>query len=197
VLGWFSGGAPRAWKAGGRDQLTAAPLPRVQTSGSEWSARGHSMLVVEAEVSVRLSQTPDPDGDVAACIGSMCASIEIVGTRMVDGLKAPPAWKLADQQLHAGSVMGEEIAFVARDWQRQRGAIAINGLTREFQGTHPNGNPAFPITWLARHAASRGCPLRAGDVVMTGSWIVVEAKPGDSVDVHFEDIGTASLRITA
>ena len=197
MLQWFPGGRARAWKAGGRDVLTGAPLPRVLASGATWSRVGGGMIVVEAEVSLRLSRTPASPEDVAACIGSMCASIEIVGTRMVDGINAPPLWKLADQQLHACSIIGSEMPYAARDWQRQRGRLVVNGVAREFEGTHPNGDPAFPVSWLARHVQSRGRPLHEGDLVMTGAWAIAEAKPGDHVEAQFDGIGACSVRIAA
>ena len=56
------------------------------------------------------------------------------------------------------------------------------------------GHPFEALTWLANHAASSGHPLRAGDVVLTGS--VVETKwvePGDTVRVEIEGLGEASV----
>ena len=195
ALGWFSEGRSSAWKAGGRDVLTAAPLPRVLASGSSWSRIGDALVIVEAEVSLRLARTPSSADDAGSCIGTMCASIEIVSTRLRDGIKAPAMWKLADQQLHASSVIGPEVPFVARDWAKQRGRIIVNGDAREFEGTHPNGDPAYPVAWLARHAADRGRPLGTGDLVMTGAWIIAEAKPGDSIEAQFDGVGAASVRI--
>ena len=195
ALGWFPEGRASAWKAGGRDVLTAAPLPRVLASGSSWTRTGEAIVIVEAEVSLRLGRTPTSLDDVESCIATMCASIEIVSTRLVDGTKAPPMWKLADQQLHACSIIGTEVPYAPRDWAKQRGRLIVNGTAREFRGTHPNGNPAYPVSWLARHAADRGRSLRAGDLVMTGAWLIAEAKPGDSVEAQFQDIGSASVRI--
>ena len=197
ALRWFADDRPHAWKAGGRDVLTAAPLPRVLQSGATWSRIGEDIIVVEAEVSLRLARTPIAPEDVASCLGRMCASIEIVGTRMDDGINAPAPWKLADQQLHACSIVGAEIPYAPRDWQRQRGRLVVNGVVRDFEGTHPNGDPAFPLSWLARHAEARGRTLEAGDLVMTGAWVIAEAKPGDLVEAQFDGIGTCSVRVAA
>ena len=197
ALRWFADGRAHAWKAGGRDVLTAAPLPRVLSSGATWSRVGEGIIVMEAEVSLRLARTPVTPGDVDSCIGHMCASIEIVGTRLCDGINAPAPWKLADQQLHACSIAGADIPYAARDWRRQRGRLVVNGVARDFEGTHPNGDPVFPLSWLARHAQGRGTPLQAGDLVMTGAWLIAEAKPGDLVEAHFDGIGTCSVRVAA
>ncbi|HZQ61581.1 MAG TPA: fumarylacetoacetate hydrolase family protein [Casimicrobiaceae bacterium] len=196
LLEWFPDGHPRAWKAGGNPTLTAAPLARVQASGTTWHLHGVGDIVAEAEISLRLARSPRDAQDVHACIGTMCASIEIVATRMKNGLKAPPAWKTADQQLHAGSVMGTEIPFAARDWKQQRGTLAINGEIKvSFEGTHPNGDPAYPLTWLVDHARARTGALRAGDAIMTGAWALVAANIGDLVEVEFENIGRVSVRL--
>jgi 2-keto-4-pentenoate hydratase len=51
------------------------------------------------------------------------------------------------------------------------------------------------LPWLARHAAARGMPLEEGDLVTAGTWTgVVEALPGDAIDVEFPAIGRASAR---
>jgi len=196
LLQWFPGGHPHAWKAGGNPTLTAAPLPRVQPGGSTWNVRGLEEIVVEAEVSLRLARTPKDAADVRGCIGGMCASIEIVGTRMKHGLKAPPLWKTADQQVHAGSVMASEIPFMPREWKQQRGTLAINDDVKvAFEGTHPNGDPAVPVAWLFDHARTHSDGLRAGDVVMTGAWALVAANPGDFVEVVFEGLGSVAVRL--
>lgn len=56
------------------------------------------------------------------------------------------------------------------------------------------GHPFEALTWLANHAAASGQPLRAGDVVLTGS--VVETKwvePGETVRVAIAGLGEASV----
>lgn len=196
LLEWFPDGHPRAWKAGGNPILTAAPLPHIQHSGSTWHASGLAEIVVEAEVALRLARAPDDAQDVSNCIGTMCVAIEIVGTRMHNGLKAPSSWKLADQQVHAGFVIGAETLYAMRDWQRQRGTIVINGEVKSsFEGSHPNGNPAHPLTFLFEHARKRTGGLRAGDIVTTGAWAIVPAKIGDAVQVQFDGLGEVSVRI--
>ena len=59
-------------------------------------------------------------------------------------------------------IVGAEIPYVPRDWPRQRGRLVVNGVVREFEGTHPNGDPACPLSWLASHAQARGRALQAG-----------------------------------
>ena len=194
-LGWFASGVP-GWKAGGKGQMTAAPLPVVLASGSTWNPGATGELIAEAEVAFRLGRTPASAEDVLACISTMCVTIEIVGTRMVRGLAAPAAWKTADQQMHAVLVAGVEIPFAARDWAEQGYTLSVNGNIRaQAQGTHPNGDALHPLTWLFAHARARGRDLQAGTIVTTGAWAIEKIAAGDLVEVAFPGIGSASVTI--
>ncbi len=197
-LGWFANGRASAWKAGGKGQMTAAPLPVVLPSGATWQPGATQGLLAEAEVGLRLGRTPTSAADVLACISSMCVTIELVGTRLVGGMAAPGAWKTADQQLHGVLVAGAEMPFAPRDWAEQGYAVAINGSLRaQAKGTHPNGDAPHPLPWLFEHAQARGRDLRAGDLVTTGAWAVIQIEAGDLVEVEFAGIGSASVRIGA
>ena len=196
AMGWFPSGRATAWKAGGKAQMTAAPLPLVLPSGAHWSPDGGGDLVMEAEVAFRLGQTPTSAGGVAGCIASMCVTIEMVSTRLAGGLQAPPAWKLADQQLHGVLVTGDDVPFAPRDWAAQRCSIVVDGeRLADATGSHPNGDALAPLPWLYDFAQRNGVPLRAGDLVTTGAWLVRPVHPGVQVEAHFPGIGTATLSI--
>lgn len=202
-MGWFSadGGRVAGWKAGGKGQMTAAPLPVVLASGATWQPGASRDLLLEAEVAFRLGRTPASAADVLACISHVCVSIEIVGTRMVGGLASPGAWKTADQQMHGVLAVGAESPYAAsqlRDWAQQTFTAHVNGTLRaEGKGSHPNGDATAPLPWLFDHAQARGRSLRAGDLVTTGAWAVAPIAPGDLVEVAFAGIGAASVRIAA
>ena len=197
-LGWFSDGRVPAWKAGGKDPMTAAPLPLVLGSGSTWQPGATQGLLMEAEVAFRLGRTPASAADVVACISTMCVSIEMVGTRMVGGFAAPSPWKTADQQMHGVLVGGAEIPFAPRNWAEQACTVTINGAVQaQVKGTHPNGHAPHPLPWLFDHGRARGRDLQAGTLVTTGAWVVLKAAPGDLIEVAFEGIGGASVRVAA
>ncbi len=204
ALGWFPQGA-QAWKVGGKgQQISAAALPEVLQSPAAWPTAGPGEVVIEAELALRLARTPINAQDVAACIGTVCVSIEIVGTRLVGGLTAPSAWKLADQGLHAGLVIGTEqpyapfAAFTLEDWARQPCQLLVNGQrVRETKGTHPTGDPLSGLAGLTDHAAKYTGGLRAGDLITTGAWIVEKVRPGDKVEVRFDGFGHAVVQLAA
>lgn len=194
AMGWFPSGRPSAWKAGGKPAMSAAPLPRVLASGAPWDhAVGHD-LVAEAEIAVRLGRTPTSAADAANCVATLCVSLEIVGTRLAGGLTAPAAWKLADQGVHGVLVVGPERPWAPRDWATQDCSLRINDEPALLAtGTHPNGDVLAPLAWLYAHAAERGLPLQAGDLITTGAWLVAPVRHGDRITVAFEGVGAVSL----
>lgn len=168
-LGWFPDG-PRAWKVGGTTDISAAPLPEVMHSPTHspltWvRPAGQDEVLIEAELAFRLAE------DLTR-VDTVCVSVELIGTRLAAGLSAPPNWKLADQGVHAGLLIGAEqpgeafMAFTPADWQTQACRIQVQGpsgpaVVHEARGSHPaiqadqaDLHPLFTLPWLARHAAS-------------------------------------------
>ena len=217
TLGWFPDG-PRAWKVGGTTDISAAPLPEVRSSPASHPATcvlpaGQDEVLIEAELAFRLASAPD-DADPMACIGTVCVSVELIGTRLTEGLSAPANWKLADQGVHAGLLIGEEqpaarfTAFTPADWQAQACHIRVQGADgavamHEGGGSNPailaGLHPLGTLPWLARHARAQGhsqnSGLRAGDLVTTGAWLVVKVRRGDVVDVGFDGLPGVRLHI--
>jgi len=198
-LGWFTQ-RPLAWKVGGHPQTSAAPLPVVLHSPACAEVGGD--VLVEAELAFRLSRTPTHPEDVMACLGTVCVSIEWIATRLANGLQAPAHWKLADQGVHGGLVVGPEQPFEAwahfteGDWCQQACELSIHGQApTQAKGSHPSVNPLLALPWLYTHAAQHTSALQAGDLITTGAWLVARAQPGDTVDVRFEGLGTCSLHI--
>jgi len=201
ALGWFPDG-PKAWKVGGHPLITAAPLPDVLVSPARWNCSSPDGVLIEAELAFRLADTPARPEDVLACIGAVCVSIELIGTRLSDGLSAPAHWKLADQGVHAGLVAGSETPYAVcahfsdADWRQQRCSVVVNGrLELQGQGTHPSVNPLAALPWLVAHAAQHTGGLRAGDLITTGAWATLTVVPGDVVEVVFDGLGSAKLAL--
>ncbi len=201
ALGWFPQG-PRAWKVGGTTVISAAPLPDVLSSPATWSGSGDEPVLVEAELAFRLARTPESPEDILGCLGTVCVSIETIATRLHLGLQAPAAWKLADQGVHGGLVIGPEqpceafARFTDADWRQVACRIHVNGqLLQQAQGSHPALNPLSTLPWLVTHAAAYTGGLRAGDLITTGAWLVVQAQAGDEVVVDVDRLAPAHLRI--
>jgi 2-keto-4-pentenoate hydratase len=200
ALVWFPDHRPTAWKVGGTAVITAAPLPEVLHSPAQWSPANHDEVLIEAELAFRLGATPARPEDAQACLASVCVSIEVIGTRLANGLDAPAAWKLADQGVHAGLIIGPETPYAAcagftmDDWRQQDCRVIVNGqLLKQGQGAHPGVNPLTTLPWLVDHAARHTGGLKAGDLITTGAWTVATIRRGDQVEVAFEGFGSARL----
>jgi 2-keto-4-pentenoate hydratase len=201
---WFAS-PPHAWKVGAsaRDAVpNAAPLPlqRVVESPATFAAGAFNRMLIEGEIAFRLRAPLDASHDsstVAGAIGEWLVTIEVVDPRYADMNAAPATLRLADQGMHGALVIGSGAAFPgAVDWSSQVARVRRNGaVVRETRGGHPLGNLLFLLPWLARHAAARGAPLRAGDVITAGTWTgVLEAFAGETIGVEFPGIGSASAR---
>jgi 2-keto-4-pentenoate hydratase len=64
-------------------------------------------------------------------------------------------------------------------------------------GRHGDGHPLRPLVWLANFLAERGEPLRAGQIVTTGSYAGAIEVPLDApLAVQFGDLGTIETTLS-
>ncbi len=134
------GARPVAWKVGGPgDELepTIAPiLPRrVLTSPARIAARNFHVIGVEAEIAFRfvrdLRDDDPPEEEIADAIGEAVVAIELCDSRLADWQSAPPLWKLADNQMNWGLVVGTGTARWRQiDFKAQRAELWIGGEQR-------------------------------------------------------------------
>lgn len=206
-FGWFAG-KPTAWKVGSASRTAtpnAAPLPArgVHASPATFARGSFNRMLIEGEIafSLRAPIAGDVDADdtaaVSAAIGEIVVTIEVVDSRYANHEATSPALRLADQGVHGALVVGSGVPWRGSlPWDTLVAIVRRNGeIARETRGGHPLGDLLFMLPWLARHAAQRGLPLGAGDVITAGTWTgVYEAGPGQTIDVEFPDIGRASAR---
>jgi 2-keto-4-pentenoate hydratase len=209
ALGWFDAEGPRHWKSGGPSRqalLTHAPLPPqgVWTSPARAGDWPFNQRAIEAEVALRLGEPVDAkraatldEAGASALFDAMAVSIEIVDSRWVEGMNAPPLLRLADLQTHGALVLGAWQAFAPRDWSRQICRVAIGSRPPvERRGTHALGSPTWGLAAWLRHATRAGAVVPAGAVVTTGSWVgVLDASAGEAVRVDFDGIGAAEVQL--
>lgn len=207
ALGWFDTARAPAWKVGAASRGStpnAAPLPSrcVRTSPANFAAGSFRSIGIESEIAFRLRSAPAPEviardaSALDAVFGELVVTIEVVDPRYADVDAAVPTLKLADQGLHGALVVGSGVPYREIDWHSQVARVRCDGLVvKETRGGHPLGDLRFLLGWLAGHAAGRGRALAAGDIVTAGTWTgVVDAMPGQMIDVEFPGIGKASAR---
>jgi 2-keto-4-pentenoate hydratase len=201
------GGRTHAWKTGAPNNETApyaAPIPPnvVYDSPTQLLSNRFHIIGVEAELAYRFaSDLPPKDAPYTAdeiidAVEGVYVAIEVVDTRLKDWQQAGKLWQLADNQINGALVMGSGRS----DWNvleplQQSVELFVDGeLLMVKQGSHPMGDPRPLVTWIINHCAGRNGGIKAGDVVITGSWTGLEfIEPGSHVVARFPGIGEATV----
>lgn len=161
---------------------------------------------IEAEIAfVMKSDLAGPDvtvADVLAATDYVVPSLEILDTRI---LRVDPETKksrnicdtIADNAADAGLVLGEQRLDPRQIDMRWMGAIVFRDGEVEETGLGAGvlNDPAAGIAWLANRLAIYGDSIRAGEVVLSGSFVrPVEAPSGSNIVADFGAYGTVECR---
>jgi 2-keto-4-pentenoate hydratase len=141
-------------------------------------------------------ETPYDEAEVRGAIREVRLVLEVLGCRYAEPQHASALELLADSQFNQGLCLGP----VVRDGlDASLGTIALEcqgGLQQRFDGHHPDGDPFKPLVWLVNFLAARGEPVRAGQIVTTGSYAgAIDVPRGQPLTVRFGELGT--LWVTA
>ena len=168
----------------------------VLLDGSELPASHLIQPRIEAEFAFLLARDLAGPGITAAHIlaatEGVCAGFEIIDSRFRP--KAPtPEDSTADNGSHAYAVFGARLLPASElDLAAAAVSLEINGEVKGTgTGANVAGHPAHALVALANQQ-----PLRAGEIVLTGS--VAGAFPirsGDRVLARFEGLGSVSLNV--
>ncbi|MEH3085176.1 MAG: 2-keto-4-pentenoate hydratase [Xylophilus ampelinus] len=195
------GGGIAAWKVGakGDGPAAAAPLPAAGVLPSPATlprADTGPLSGLELEIAFRFGRGFAPIGrdwtadEVMAGVESVCATIELVASRLPGGSRAhPPQAALADLLSHGALAVGEAAPYDAAYPFGAPAAVAF-----DFDGAdaiaappgNPAGDPRRLLPWLVNHCLARGMPFDAGTLVTTGTYTGLYLPPGP---------GTATGRI--
>lgn len=142
------------------------------------------------------------ESDVLEATDHILPALEILDTRV---LRKDPATgqariitdTIADNAANAGVVTGGKPAAPDGIDMRRIGVIlSRNGEVEETGlGAGVLGHPARGIVWLANRLAQYDESIKAGDVVLSGSFIrPVETPPGTSIEADFGSFGEVGCR---
>ena len=199
VAGWKVGApAPEAEPA-------CAPLPPdamrssgCRLQGPHWSLRG-----IEVEVALRLGRDleasePPARAILQQAVDCVLPALEVVETRLADWRDSPPLAQLADLQSHGALVLGAPAPVRPADLalRSMLAYLAFDGQpVASARGAHPVGDVWQLLGWLAVHCTRRGTPLRAGQVVTTGSCSgLLFAPEGAKVQAELSGLGRVMLQ---
>lgn len=202
-------GPVAGWKVGAKGpqaEPQCAPLPAssMHASGVTLTGPAWQWRCIEVEVALRLGRDLDPQGrllapaELAQAFDAVLPAIEVVETRLAEGKTADPLAHLADLLCHGALVLGSPSALTPAQLDLRTVEASLDFGATSAARTH-GGNPAQDVwrllAWLALHCAQRGQPLRAGQIVTTGSCTGLLAAPvGALVRGEVVGVGAVELR---
>ncbi len=156
---------------------------------------------IETELCIRLAKSLEGEvsiGEVRNAIDVIHPSFEIIETR--GDLMKQIALALADNAQQRSVILGEPVRL-APDMvlEAVEARVQINGaeVARGF-GSAVLGNPLNSVAWLAGKLTQYGHRLKAGDIIMTGSFVrQFPLHPGDAAAADFSGIGRVEVAIAA
>lgn len=144
---------------------------------------------------------PRPEGytesEIIAAVGSAHAVLELIQNRHWPDESASFYEHLADNLFNQGLFVGEAIPLHTA----LQAAEMTFKITREntaeaaiINGKHPNGLPQNPLFWLVNFLSQHAIALRAGQIIITGSYAgLLTLPPNQAFTLQFGDWATLQL----
>ncbi|MEL0303167.1 MAG: 2-oxo-hepta-3-ene-1,7-dioic acid hydratase [Rhodobiaceae bacterium] len=140
--------------------------------------------------------------DVIAATDHVAPALEILDTRIYradpdTGAQRSVLDTISDNAANAGIVLGDSTHAIDQTDLRWVGAIVARNDEVEETGLGAGvlNDPVLSMAWLVHRLARYGDGLRAGDVVLSGSFIrPIEARHGDSFLADYGPFGTVRVK---
>jgi 2-keto-4-pentenoate hydratase len=147
----------------------------------------------ENELCLRVNRDLAGDIDMAqarAAVDVVHPSLEIIETR--GDLSAQIAVAMADNAQQKTIILGTPMTLGDTRLESVEATVQINGETvATGRGDAVLGHPLNSLIWLARKLPEFGRHIRAGDLIMSGSFTrQFPISPGDRIRADFAGIGT-------
>lgn len=154
---------------------------------------------VEGEVAIVLERDLNMEqptlADVIRAVGYCLPAIEVVGSRIANA-DAKPVDLIADNANGGAFVLGSPARRLDGLDLRRMGMAMHKGGKEIISGTGENvyGSPLHALAWLAGRLVLDEMPLKAGDVIMTGTYFAMQAAgSGDQFEVVAEGLGRCAV----
>ena len=157
--------------------------------------------MVEPELAFILDRDVSGPGvtrpDVLDATRTIIPCLEVIDSRIVD-------WQIAfvdtvaDNGSSARCIFGEAVPYAGRELAAVAGVMSRNGkVTGRATGEAVLGHPAEAVAWLANALGELGSGLRAGEYVLSGSFMTaIRAERGDRFEGSFSGLGSVSCHFT-
>jgi 2-keto-4-pentenoate hydratase len=192
------------WKIlAGASELTCSPIPanRYFADGASVSSSRHRFVLAEVEIAVKLGADLGANADVAAveaAIASLHPVLEMVGSPFVDRDAIAAHAKMGDLQANGAVIVGPALDPAIRaELTTLPVRLLLDGT--EAKATTSGASWATiveALRWLAGHAAARGLPLKAGQVIITGARTLAPHAPAVQVVGDLGKWGKVSAGMT-
>ena len=180
---------------------------RLYRGGADVPAGPLHMGVAEAEFAFHMGRdlpsgrAPFSVDAVMEAVDALHLAIEVPDSRFEDFAVAGAPQLAADTACADLFVLGPAAPdeWRALDLASHPVTLRING-TEASAGSGANvlGDPRIALAWLANDRAERGEPLRAGEVVTTGTCVTpAPIRSGDELLADFGSLGTVGARLAA
>ena len=170
-------------------------------NGATLDLKGVLRPQLEPEVAVLLGHDLDTPGvtkaRAAAAIATVQPAFEIVDQR-TDADGSDLAEAIADSGWNAGFVLGDALPAAGLDLDavRVRLISAVQGDLRSGDASALMDGPAGCLAWLAEKMIAIGEPLRAGEIILTGTLAgAVPLKYSDTITAEFTGLGPAPVSV--
>jgi 2-keto-4-pentenoate hydratase len=169
---------------------------RIHPSPATIRLADHMHVVMECELAVRVGRTFEPRAtpytrdEVRAAVVEVMPAFELIEDRNADYKSSKATSLICDNAWNAGIVLGAPVKVDP--------GLDLNGIQGRLQTgtgeyTGKTDDPMGALAWIANLAASRGLPLAAGQVVITGSLIpTLPIALGETFSFAIDGIGTVS-----
>lgn len=156
---------------------------------------------IEAEIAFIMKDDVPVDQisreDIIAATRYVSPSVEILDTRILrfdsnTGRSRNVCDTISDNAANAGIILGSERHELDAHDLRWIGAIVSkNGDVEETGlGAGVLNDPVESVVWLARRMANYGQKIKAGQIILSGSFIrPIECPPGTKIDADFGSFG--------
>ena len=174
---------------------------RMQMIGGDVRIAGN-LIAPRAEAEIAFILEDDLIGpgvtadDVLAATRSVCACFEIVDSRIA-GWDIGIVDTVADNASCGVFVLGDrKVDPRGLDLPNLRCEVHKNGRKiSEGLGSAVQGSPLTAVAWLANTLGAYGVPLKAGEIILSGSLVPLEpAIVGDEFTTTIDGLGSATVR---
>lgn len=136
------------------------------------------------------------DQEITDALASAHLALELIQSRYLEPDEVSYEEHLADGLFNQGVFLGPKISL-----EQAFAASAINftlqqSVTETRAGKHPHEFPQRPLFWLVNFLRQRGIDLKAGQVVITGSYAgVMEVQPNIEFSLQYGELGSVIVTL--